>query len=322
MNYWSNPTPGGATSAELGNAARIDPVNIGSLVASIMNARQRAAEFQQQQTANAISGIVKGLASASQQYQQNAREGAANDAANAAIYGAQYPNDPYGGYTDPNRVPDYGGVDALEAQKRGLQLQKSQEQIRAEQALEYDRWNKGAGGAAGAPGTPPNIYTDPDTGQQYYNNSRGGWSPVKGVTGAANQLTSKYGISPGTDLEDASQITRINKSGKPDPNGDYVNIGGTMDYGKSKEDTPVLIGGQKVPFNAYVAQARRSQTQQQGSAGVAPSGNVPQSAPTGPNAGLNADTQDAMAAIAAGADRDKVVARLLAKYPGTDFSGL
>jgi hypothetical protein len=108
---WSDPNPSQATAATLGNAARIEDINIGPIVASIMKFRQEQAQQQAAAQQQMYAGIAKGVGA----YQANAKEGEANDAANATMYGIQNPNDPYGGFSNPDNVPDYGGTDALRA---------------------------------------------------------------------------------------------------------------------------------------------------------------------------------------------------------------
>lgn len=115
MNSWSNPNDGGATAAMLGNSAHIADFPIGQIVASILQAKQRQAEMKQQDQQAMMAGIAKGVSSGVANYENSQAQGSANDAANAAIYSSQYPNDPYGAYNDPNRVPDYGGTDSLKA---------------------------------------------------------------------------------------------------------------------------------------------------------------------------------------------------------------
>src|SRR5205823_6659743 len=106
---WSNPDPSNATAAALGNAAHIQPIDIGSIVSSIMRFREAEAARQQEQQQQTMAAVAKGVSGVEQGIQQ----GQANDAANATMYGLQYPNDPYGGFNDPGKVPDYGGTSAL-----------------------------------------------------------------------------------------------------------------------------------------------------------------------------------------------------------------
>lgn len=110
---WSNPTPGGSTLPQLQSQFQVQAPNIGGLIAAIMEQRNREAQLKQQQFNSLIAGagsVAGGLYSGYQQNQQN-------DLANRSMYQMQNPGDPYTGqpgYDD--RVPDYGGTDALRMQ--------------------------------------------------------------------------------------------------------------------------------------------------------------------------------------------------------------
>lgn len=147
MELWSNPTPSSANSATLSAPYVVHAADIGQLVHSILQYREQ----QQQQQQKAYSDIAKGVAGAYGSYQQGQSANSANDAANAAIYGSQYPNDPYGGYSNPDVVPDYGGTSALagigaerklnpEAFMSDYERQLMDAKINAEQALAHNRW--------------------------------------------------------------------------------------------------------------------------------------------------------------------------------------
>lgn len=108
---WSNPVPDQHTSSDLSANYKVDAPSIGFLMSAIMRYREQQQQQQQQQMNNMMSALGK--------YQQ---QGQANDAANAAIYGAQYPNDAMSAFTDPGRVPDYGGTSALQAYEAAQKL--------------------------------------------------------------------------------------------------------------------------------------------------------------------------------------------------------
>lgn len=317
---FSNPTPDPNNDpAVLQSRYEVRAPDIGPIVSAILQNRFNNAKLQQQQMNDMITGIGKGATMYQNALNENQYQGGQNDAANAAIYGQQYPQDAYGGYTDPNRVPDYGGVDAAQGVKfqNAMIAQQLQDQ---ERIARINRLNNPQ-----SPSSTPNIYTDPDTGQQYYNNSRSGWSPVRGNQGGPN-LTNKYGVDPNLDLTDPTQISRVDQKGTPDPSGGYVNIGGTP----GANPTDPMVGGQNIPLNAYVAAARRAQQrgQPQAQAQSAPGAVSSQPAPgqqpaVSTDSQLQQDTRDAQAAIATGRiSRDEAIARLQDKYKGTDFSDL
>jgi hypothetical protein len=146
---WGNPTPSEATPAALSSRYEVSAPNIGPIIAAIMAQRDRKQKEDQAALNSLISGVGSVAGGAMDAYQGGQRD----DAANAAIYGAQYPNDPYGGYTDPDRVPDYGGTNALRSAMIQKQLtvdpykqQYEQARIQAMQALAGQRWsNYGSG---------------------------------------------------------------------------------------------------------------------------------------------------------------------------------
>ena len=185
---WSNPDPSNATSAVLSAPFHADAANIGPLVHALLSYQQQQAEARDKSYQDLIKGIASGVSGAYGAYGQNQAAGAANDAANAAIYGTQYPNDPYGGYQDPNRVPDYGGVDALRALDYERKMnptafmsdydkQLAQAKIDATNALAHQRLT---GDTSSAPSTPQ-TYTD-DNGQTWRLGSGGHWYPMKTPT--------------------------------------------------------------------------------------------------------------------------------------------
>ena len=127
---WSNPDPSNVTSASV-PIPQIHSSDIGSIVNAIMRAREQATQNDRQDYQAMLSGISKGV----QGYAGAQMQGQQDDAANAAIYGLQYPNDPYGGFTDPSRVPDYGGTDAakLQLEMQKIQSQRVEDQLRQAQ---------------------------------------------------------------------------------------------------------------------------------------------------------------------------------------------
>lgn len=155
---WSDPQPSNATAASLMGSAHInDPgYSLGHIVSSILQFRQEEARRQQQQQQQNQQNVL----TAARMFQQNNQANAANDAANATMYGIQNPNDPYGGFQDPNRVPDYGGTDALRALESAKSMGAYQDpttralhqaQLDAEQARAWKTWNEPYGANYGAP---------------------------------------------------------------------------------------------------------------------------------------------------------------------------
>jgi hypothetical protein len=149
---WSNPSQGQTnTAAQIQSQFQPQTVSIAPIVAALLQKQYHDQEIQQQQ----YNDMIKGIGSAASGYANYQNAGAANDSANAALYGAQNPKDPFGGYQDPNRVPDYGGTDALKAylmQQKAtnnpLDDQLTQARIDAEKALTRQRNNQPFGGYA------------------------------------------------------------------------------------------------------------------------------------------------------------------------------
>jgi len=110
---WSNPDPEGPTMAQLQGHVEPRMPDLGPTIAALLRYRQA----QQQQQADGINGLLSGIAKGIGGIDRSQQQGAADDAANAAIYGRMYPNDAASAYTDPGRVPDYGGTDALQAMR-------------------------------------------------------------------------------------------------------------------------------------------------------------------------------------------------------------
>lgn len=149
---WGNPTPGGPTAAQLQSTQQVNPINMSGVVTAILEHQRMQQQQQQQYQAQ----LAQGVQALSQQYQQ----GEQDDLANRAIYSAQHPNDPYSGQSGyDDRVPDYGGTNALHMQQieaqlgnQGLNTQLLQAKVNAEQALGYNRYTH-----------PPNSGSDDDT---------------------------------------------------------------------------------------------------------------------------------------------------------------
>jgi hypothetical protein len=147
---WSNPSQGQTnTAAQIQSQYKPETVSIAPIVAALLQKQYHDQEIQQQQ----YQDMIKGIGSAASGYANYQNAGAANDSANAAMYGMQNPSDPMGGYQDPNRVPDYGGTDALKAylmQQKAttnpLDDQLTQARIDAEKALTTQRNNNPFGG--------------------------------------------------------------------------------------------------------------------------------------------------------------------------------
>src|SRR6476661_8390033 len=119
---WSNPVPDQHTSADLSAGYKVDAANIGPLVGAILRYREAQQQQQQKQLTDMISGIGKGISGVAGGIGGMQSQGAQNDAANASIYGMQYPQDAMGGFTNPDVVPDYGGTDALKALQYAKQI--------------------------------------------------------------------------------------------------------------------------------------------------------------------------------------------------------
>jgi hypothetical protein len=182
---WSNPSQGQTnTAAQIQSQYKPETVSIAPIVAALLQKQYHDQEIQQQQ----YQDMIKGIGSAASGYANYQNAGAANDAANAALYGAQNPKDPFGGYQDPNRVPDYGGTDALKAyllQQKAttnpLDDQLTQAKIDAENALSHNRWTYPQGSGSGDSTMTPrqNINT------------------LKDAQGAAGDAFDEYGLSDG-----------------------------------------------------------------------------------------------------------------------------
>jgi hypothetical protein len=193
---WSDPSQNALTPAQMQAGYKFDAPNIGGIVAAILQERRKEAELKQQQMNQLISGIGAGVGGIGRAYGQQQDIGSQNDAANRAMYlyqnpGAQAQLNSMGvDQFDQTYVPDYGGTqgasaqDWLQKQQQGdLKQALTQQQIDSQQALEWDRWQRPA---AGTPGQP-NFWDDPVTGQRFYQNSRGGFSPIRGAS-TANQV--------------------------------------------------------------------------------------------------------------------------------------
>jgi hypothetical protein len=183
MFNWSDPSQSQETAAKLQSSFQPQQAQIGTIIAALLQQKYHQQELEQQQQQDLIKGLGSVAAGVGKSYQS----GQADDAANAALYGAQNPSDAMGGYTDPNRVPDYGGQDALKAyllqQKAAtnpLDDQLTQSKINAENALASNRWTYPQGSGSGDSGMTPrqNINT------------------LKDAQGAAGDAFDEYGLSP------------------------------------------------------------------------------------------------------------------------------
>jgi hypothetical protein len=178
---WSNPDQSDATAAKLQGSYRPEQVQIGSIVAALLKQKHDEEELKRQQTQDLIKGIGSVAVGAEKGYQS----GQADDAANAAMYGAQYPNDPYGGYQNPDVVPDYGGQDALKTdlirQKLSgdpLKNELTQARTNAANALADRRWSGGStGGTSGYDQSQPETVID-EQGREWRRGSGGQWFPM------------------------------------------------------------------------------------------------------------------------------------------------
>lgn len=163
---WSDPSQGsqgGQTLPELQSKVQIQSPNISGLISSILEQRYRAEQQRRQDMAQLIAGVGSVAGGLVKGYQKSQ----ADDAANAAIYGMQYPNDPFGGYTNPDKVPDYGGTDALSGATLDTQLRQKQieDQMKAAgvASLIGQRTAKTAMFSSGQP-TPGRDVYDSETG--------------------------------------------------------------------------------------------------------------------------------------------------------------
>jgi hypothetical protein len=175
---WSNPSQGQTnTAAQIQSQYKPETVSIAPIVAALLQKQYHDQEIQQQQ----YQDMIKGIGSAASAYGQQQNASSANDAANAAIYGQQYPNDPYGGYQDPDKVPDYGGTDALKAEKLAgdpYKAQLEQAKINSTNALANSRWSGGGtGDTSGYNPASPETVTD-EQGREWRRGSGGQWFPM------------------------------------------------------------------------------------------------------------------------------------------------
>lgn len=191
---WSDPNASNATAAMLGENVKLDSASIGPILNALLQYRENKQRQQQQSYNDMLSGIAKGAAGFANNYQQ----GQANDAANAAIYASQYGNvDPYGGFTDPNRVPDYGGTDALRA------LQYAQKMNPDAYGSDYDKMLKEAkidatdalisqrmGWTTPQQPTTPQTYTD-DQGREWRLGAGGHWYPMRSASSGGVKMSQK-----------------------------------------------------------------------------------------------------------------------------------
>ena len=109
MYSWSDPNPSQFTAAQAQSQFQVPNANIGTIVAALLKQKNDQENREQQQQQD----LIKGIGQAAVGYEKGQQAGQADDAANAAMYGAQNPGDAMGGYTNPDVVPDYGGTDAL-----------------------------------------------------------------------------------------------------------------------------------------------------------------------------------------------------------------
>lgn len=183
---WSDPYQDNSnTAASIQSKFKPENISIAPIVAAIMRQRQEAEQMQNQQYQQLGTGIGNAVSGAAKAYTADQNSGQADDAANAAIYGQQYPNDPLGGYTDPNKVPDYGGTDALKTDLIRQKLtgdpwkqQYEQARIAATQALTDKRYSD-----MGSDGSSPQL-----TPRQNINT-------LKDAQSAAGDAFDQYGLS-------------------------------------------------------------------------------------------------------------------------------
>lgn len=178
---WSDPYQGQGTNtaAQIQSGFRPETVSIAPIVAAIMRQRMEAQQQQRQQTQD----LVKGINDLSAGYGKYQAQGSADDAANAAIYGSQYPNDPTGAYTDPGRVPDYGGQDALKTELIKQKLLEAQAKTNETWAKGHDAWT---GGSSGYDPSQPETFTD-DQGREWRKGSGGQWYPMTSPRGTSDR---------------------------------------------------------------------------------------------------------------------------------------
>jgi hypothetical protein len=169
--------------------------NLGPIIAAFLQYRQ-AQEKERQQQVNSLLSSAGKLAGGIGQMQQ---QGQAYDAANAAIYPKQFPNDPYGGFVDPNRVPDYGGTDALRSMRYAGEFGNSS-QVQPPQLITLPNgqrflWSPTSGGVhpLSAGGQSPDNDDVLKAAKAIVDN----YTKANGIT--SNLLTSKTAVHSGKD---------------------------------------------------------------------------------------------------------------------------
>lgn len=203
---WSDPNPSNQTSAALSSPYHVNAESIGPLIGALLGYQKAQQQERDKAFRDLVSGVSSGVQGAYGQY----RQGKADDAANAAIYGTQYPNDVYGGFQDPNRVPDYGGVNALRAMDYARKMNPdafmsdydkryAEARIAAQEALANQR-NSGGSAGVDAP-SMPETYED-ENGQVWRRGAGGHWYPMKR---SATPKEPKVKMSP----EDADAVASI-----------------------------------------------------------------------------------------------------------------
>lgn len=257
MFNWSDPNQNqGFTAAQSQAAFRPETVSIAPIVAAIMRQRYEQQQLERQQQQD----LYKGVGEAVQGYYKGQQAGVADDAANAAMYGAQYPNDPYGGYMDPNKVPDYGGTDALKTdlirQKLSgdpLKNDLTRARTDAANALANSRWSGGStGGTSGYDATKPETVID-EQGREWRRGNGGQWFPMFSSQRAYSSLTGKNAPTMDTQViypdngtpdtntgGDTSQTGGdINDQGTPYSSKDFSKAQGSFDAAKDTKPNDV-----------------------------------------------------------------------------------
>ncbi len=206
---WSNPEQDKTNPGSLPLPA-LHTGDIGGIVAAILRAKEQANQNSRQDYQAMLSGIGKGVSG----YANAQAQGEQNDAANAAMYGMQYPNDPYGGFTDPNRVPDYGGTDAakLQLEMQKVRTAQIEDQLRNAQTSQTwahanQMWNNPSGDA-GSP-AQPQTFTD-DQGREWRQGTGGQWFPM-----SQGKDTSRTQMNNYKDQANAAKQDLLNQVGVP-----------------------------------------------------------------------------------------------------------
>lgn len=311
----------GPTNAQLAQNVRINPIDIGSIVAAVIRNNQQNSQQMNQGLSSLGSSLGKGMANYGQQQQQ----GLLSQYQNIGLH------DDSEALTTPEQDDLYNQMKPQTQIQADAWLQHQQQQGDTEdlkqQLIDNRSAAMGRTGGSGSSLGNPNIFTDDESGNRYLIGSRGGFQQIKtppspediasgkiansNLTTAMNNLT-KMGAPYGKTAQDMTSTDVTTPYNVGFWNKDYSQQIGTDQAQKDAQAHAVFPDGSVMKASDYLnAVPRIQQAQKLQQMGPAQS----QSSPNDGGAGRPIDLQTAQKYLdAAGGDTDK--ARQMAAQDG------